>query len=71
MQATSASQVLPALSAVPVTAVVPSAARQAVAEDQLPLDAWSALIAAAMAPDQFIVIERNGELSIDPAQRYS
>lgn len=31
------------------------------------LDAWSALIAAAASPDDWIVIERDGELFIEPA----
>ena len=32
------------------------------------LDAFSALIAAAMAPNDYLVVERGGELFIEPAR---
>ncbi len=46
-----------------------SADRPAATSQAAPLDVWSALIAACMSPDDYVVIERNGELVIEPAAR--
>ena len=50
-----------------------SAAQQSrarsVGQERAPaLDAFSALIAAAMAPNDYLVVERGGELFIEPAR---